>query len=439
VAGFSKSLLPEKYNNPEWLEFLKYLNLRVETTSEDVLTLAGFFEKKFQTGRMSVKELERLCQLLLKEMPKLNCLEIEKIKKIEFIPSYFAGLNLLSIHQMIFDPVASQDNVCLEDSYFKEDLDFVWTTNSIIPDYCRTTVVQSLAKSTPSLKKIVDNFVNIVQRCSNDKFVNDLSGEHKSQLNTLFLKYYDKFQEVISDESIKFEVRRLENLNCVWNERNGQIYLDKANYFYTKLSQEEAIPPYILSLPNCYKKYSELMILLGCNQTKVSLEACIKAMNDFKSFEGDQLPLQCYDSVLKLYKTLIFDDVLSNNYQEKYQFYAPSSDGIMLKLNDLYYDADDKEVYAHLRKIKLPELNFIFDSDELKSKYLKTSGESIKNNDVIMKARMMNSWDQIFQRSPYFINNPELSAKPITNFIERRLINDILDFEKHTKLSSIIK
>jgi len=416
-------LLPNEYNNGEWLPFLRFLGLRVDTSREDTLCLARLFEKKFQTGRLSLEELERLARLLLAKLPSLSSRLLDEIKIVEFIPSYFAGLASNSIHQKLFDP--RQQSVCLADSYFKEDLDFVWTTKSILPDYCRS--VECLVPSVLSCTTLVDSFIRILEVCSRDGFIRGLSALHCSQLNVIFLKYYDKLQEALSDDSNHSQVRRLEGLRWLWNERNGEVCLDSATRFYTSLSQEDAVPPYILSLPSIYQKYSQLTDLLGCNR-EVTLEACIVAMEGLKSAAGDQLTPQGFNGALNLYKTLLFDDLLCKDSCEAgIEFYAPNADGVVHKLSELYYDVDDPELFNFLRKKKRAALNLIFDFEKLRSRQLKR-GAALSE---------MNSWARVFRTLPFFVRNRQLAPRPITSLIERRLVGSYM--ERDTRLSLILR
>jgi len=272
----------------------------------------------------------------------------------------------------------------------------------------------------------VDNFIGILEVCSRDGFIRGLSALHCSQLNVIFLKYYDKLREALSDDSNHSQVRRLEGFRWLWNERNGEVCLDRATRFYTGLSHEDAVPPYILSLPSSYLKYSQLTALLGCNR-EVTLEACIEAMEGLKSAAGDQLTPQDFSGALNLYKALLFDDVLCEESTTEVEFYAPNADGVVHKLSELYYDVDDPEVFDFLRKKKRAALNLIFDFEKLSSRQL-GRGAALSE---------MNSWASVFRTLPFFVRNRQLAPRPIASLIERRLVGS--DLERDTRLSLILK
>jgi hypothetical protein len=177
LAGYPHLILPDEFYKKEtnWLPFLKFLNLRVSPNAEDILDLANVFAKQFQNGSINTPKFDELAKLLVKELSseKADCPIFERIKKVNFIPSYFYK-SPRSIHLKVFSPIATKQSAtcCIHDSYFKEHLDLVWTTNAILPDYCRdVSDLLKIPDDKPSCSLVVSNFIEILKRCSNEQFI----------------------------------------------------------------------------------------------------------------------------------------------------------------------------------------------------------------------------------------------------------------------------
>ena len=177
LAGYPHLILPDEFYNEEnnWLPFLEFLNLRVSPNAEDILDLANIFAQQFQSGSIDMPKLDELAKLIVTELSnqKADCPIFERIKKVNFIPSYFYT-SPPSINLKIFNPIATKQSAtcCIHDSYFKEHLDLVWTTNAILPDYCRdVSDLLKIPDDKPSCSLVVANFIEILKRCSNEQFI----------------------------------------------------------------------------------------------------------------------------------------------------------------------------------------------------------------------------------------------------------------------------
>jgi len=52
----------------------------------------------------------------------------------------------------------------------------------------------------------------------------------------------------------------------------------------------------------------------------------------------------------------------------------------------------------------------------------------------------MDSWAKIFRTFPYFVKNPELAARPLSDLIERRILGEKdANFETDDVMNSIFK
>ena len=443
MAGFNHLILPDEFYHTEsnWLPFLNYLKLRVYTNDDDILELAKIFTQKFESGSIDTTKLGKLAKLIMEELryKKVDCQIFDQIKTINFIPSYFCNSEN-NIHRKVF--ALKKENICIQDSYFKENLDFVWTTNAILPDYCKNVEGLEISEG-PSCSVVVDNFIDILKQCSNGQFLEKLNKTEIQELEALFHKYYSKFEEALLNTSDnRAHICRLKDLNCIWNMRNGQIYLDKARCFYKNISQEDSVPPFILKIPSSHNKYSELLTTLGsCN--RVTFEACAEALEGLSGAKGSKISDVQFDSILSLYKFFLYDDIIWEN-SPVIQFYAPNSEGILHKLDEMYYDLEGPENFEYLRR-NAPnaiQINLIFDIEFLRTKYLATSGQ-LKHNDSNLKKtavfKEMNSWGKIFRTMPYFVKNSKLAPKPLSNLTERRIIDENLAVEIDVKLNLIFK
>ena len=460
LAGYPNLILPDEFYNKEdnWLPFLKLLNLRVSPDAKEILDLANIFAQKFQNGSIDTPKLDELAKRIVKELSNekasiLNRPIFEKIKKVKFIPSYFCTSSP-SIHLKVFNPIATKQsaNCCIHDSYFKEHLDLVWIKNAILPDYCRAVSV--LLQIPPSCSLVVDNFIEILKRCSNEQFIKQLNQTEKHALEAIFMKYYEYLEAALVDHSNdnRKEISRLKDLNCVWNVRkDGEIHLDKARCFYKAISQEESVPPYILKMPSFSHKYSELLNALGSG-TSVTFEACAEALEGLAATALNLPATNHFDSILSIYKFFFYDDILCET-SPPIKFYAPNSAGVLHKLEDLYYDMDGPEKLAYIFKqanatrcTLAPQLNLMFDIESLRTKYPMgtTCRVSNQQNDTSLKRtavfKEMNSWAKIFRTFPYFIKNPKLAPRPLSDLIERRILGEKdANFETDDVMNSIFK
>ena len=69
---------------------------------------------------------------------------------------------------------------------------------------------------------------------------------------------------------------------------------------------------------------------------------------------------------------------------------------------------------------------------------------SNQQNDVSTKRtavfKEMDSWAKIFRKFPYFVKNPELAARPLSDLIERRILGESdANFETDDVMNSIFK
>ena len=164
-----------------------------------------------------------------------------------------------------------------------------------------------------------------------------------------------------------------------------------------------------------------------------------------KSLKGTKISDAQFDSILSLYKFFLYDEILCET-SPVIQFYAPNSEGVLHNLEDLYFDVDDEpESFDYLRKNNVAstsQLNLMFDIEFLRVKYMETSGK-LKQNDSNLKRtavfKSMNSWGKIFQTFPYFSKNQESTPKPLSDLIERRIIDEDCSVRTDAILNSFLK
>ena len=84
----------------------------------------------------------------------------------------------------------------------------------------------------------------------------------------------------------------------------------------------------------------------------------------------------------------------------------------------------------------------MFDIEFLRVKYMETSWK-LKQNDWNLKRtavfKSMNSWGKIFQTFPYFSKNQESTPKPLSDLIERRIIDEDCSVRTDAILNSFLK
>lgn len=137
VAGFKNRILPDEYYSDEWLPFLRFLKLKVTPSDEDLLELASIFTHQFENKLMDATQLKNLSDELIKQLTKNkgsrkpDSTIVAQLRKVKFLPSYFLT-SPPSIHLKVFNP--TNGNVSLEGAFSKDHIDFVWTTNAILPD-----------------------------------------------------------------------------------------------------------------------------------------------------------------------------------------------------------------------------------------------------------------------------------------------------------------
>lgn len=144
IAGFPDRILPEEYyKDHKWFSFIVFLELNVTPSDKNILKLASIFTKQFESQLIDAKELKNLSSLLIKQLntnkksAKFDPEILSQLKSVKFLPSYFLTAPT-SIHLKIFNPIGPKNqggNVCLKGAFSKDYIDFVWTTNAILPDF----------------------------------------------------------------------------------------------------------------------------------------------------------------------------------------------------------------------------------------------------------------------------------------------------------------
>jgi hypothetical protein len=268
------------------------------------------------------------------------------------------------------------------------------------------------------------------------------------------MRCYEYLEAALVDDSKdnREEISRLKDLNCVWNVRkDGKVHLDKARRFYKAISQEESVPPYILKMPSFSHKFPELLKALGSGNS-ITFEACAEALEGLAATALNSPATTHFDSILSLYKFFFCDGILCET-APPIKFYAPNSAGVLHRLKDLYYDLDGPENLESLfrqanvtRRTLTPHFNLMFDIESLRTKCLMgtTCRVSDQQNDASTKRtavfKEMDSWAKIFRTFPYFVKNPELAAKPLSDLIERRILGESDEnFETDDVMNSIFK
>lgn len=262
----------------------------------------------------------------------------------------------------------------------------------------------------------------------------------------MFLRYYKKFDGFLANadntNSNLAEIVRLKDLACIWNKQDGHVSLDKPACFYKSISKEEAVPPYILNLPSMLNKFPKLMEMFDFPDM-VTFDACVTALKGLSVYEGARLSDTQLSSFHSLYKFFLYEDVLSESLPSV-QFYAPNSEGILHRLQDLYYDLDGTENFEYVASSIQSDL--MFNIESVRMKYLTTCGR-VKQGDSSLKKtavfKEMNSWERAFGSIPYFLKYPALAARPLSDLIECRIkevdasTSDV--DETGAKLDAIIK
>ena len=130
--------LPEEYKNH--YELTLKLGLRTKIQDGEILETALKLRKMFYANAIKIEDLEKYVHLIFNEI-KTSISEdkakslIEKIKEIKFIPNYYIHKQPFNCH--IYNPNFFENRlICLKDSYFKINQDFVWITHNILPDFC---------------------------------------------------------------------------------------------------------------------------------------------------------------------------------------------------------------------------------------------------------------------------------------------------------------
>ena len=261
------------------------------------------------------------------------------------------------------------------------------------------------------------------------------------------MRCYEYLEAALVDHSKdnREEISRLKDLNCVWNVRkDGEVHLDKARRFYKAISQEESVPPYILKMPSFSHKFPELLKALGSGNS-VTFEACAEALEGLAATALNSPATNHFDSILSLYKFFFCDGILCES-SPPIKFYAPNSAGVLHRLEDLYYDLDGPENFHATRRTSTPHFNLMFDIESLRTKCLMgaTCRVSDQQNDTSTERKAvfkeMDSWAKIFRTFPYFVKNPELAARPLSDLIERRILGEKdANFETDDVMNSIFK
>ena len=135
--------------------------------------MAKIFTQQFEAHSIDILKLGELAKLIINELT-FDCTIFERIKGVKFIPSYFCTQAHL-VNLKVFNPIVlKKANIYIQNTYFKEHLDFVWTINDILPDYCRNVKGLKML-DTPSCSVVVNNFIEILKRCSNEQFFKKLN------------------------------------------------------------------------------------------------------------------------------------------------------------------------------------------------------------------------------------------------------------------------
>lgn len=242
------------------------------------------------------------------------------------------------------------------------------------------------------------------------------------------MRYYKELERLLETSNNREEIIRLKDIACIWNIQYRHMSLNKPACFYKSIGKEESVPPYILELPSIFSKFPKLMETLAFPD-RVTFTACTEALGNFSEFKNTKLNDIQMDNFMSLYKFFLYDDLLSENLPVV-EFLCPNSDGVLRRLQDLYYDSDDPEHFSYLRKHAPDSVqNLMFDIDLVQKKYLITTGR-IKQDDSSLKKTAMfnelNSWERIFGRIPYFVKNIALAPRPLFDLIECR-INEVDD------------
>ena len=462
---YEDSLLPDEYSKDnQWISFFVKIGLKTECSRQDCIKILRTLPAKYFANQIDFLKFCDGVKLLISEIGRLTktgeTTLLTQIKDIKFIPHYFNTICNSSIHTNIFNP-SSQFNqlVCLNNSYFEENLNFVWITHSILPKFVLDSLKHKNNLKLVGIRETWDEatFVNNLTQLlailekSNFEILKSLNRkEIIDLLNSYFIKL-EKF-DLVKKPAILNQIKKL---NLVLNQSylNKTLQLFPANRFVKNLSKNDSIEPFILAIPSEFKPYWKLFKSLGANE-ELKLEIIQPVLLDlYHKYSNDKLNSTDYKHFLIAFKLLLSSDVLSDANLPQLNLFAPNLLQHMRNLSELYY-IDDSCYESLIESSQELKSICLFDIKELKKlienpNYIwsKIYGEESENKlaeentNILYKIMLKKlNWSQIFESFPYFIKYPNLTPKPISKILIQKIIdnerNETKDVIENKKLNS---
>ena len=475
--GYEELTIKGDLRQEGWREFLIKLGLKTKCDVEDCVHLANTLTKRyskclidFQDLNLFVQELFDEIQIITSENKQTGYVLLQKIKQIKFIPNYFSLLNNSNrIHEAIYSS-AQNHLICLEDSASKHLRDFYWIQKNILPHYCTQALehdnenfLVARVNHILDLNLAVDNLSELCRILTSAPRI--LDKHQVKELNFIFNKNFSALHKYLTTPDANLGLLdRLKTINLVpLITLTRTVALSPANLFLKNVNKVDRIAGHFQQMPQEFLKYWELFAHLGANE-KVTFQMCQQLL---KTYSGNQLDQIQFQNVIKVYKMLFYDDLISQKNlsslcESELVLYMPNEFMKMKKLNELFY-ADNSHNRVLVKKCHEIKDCCIFDVKHLRDwienlNYDQADGETNSDdddvNDQLMEQEASNDdsnflkrlllkqldWNLIFSKYPFFIGNPHLTPKMLSSILVEKLeLTDAVNEPESDNINTLLR
>jgi hypothetical protein len=509
--GFKKTVIEAHENfdlqDKGWTKFFKLLDLKTKCNANDCIYLAQKINSDYQNKIITEKELNKYSVLLLKEIrsiiypkddktiDKEGLTLLENIKSIRFMPNYYNINEKNSFHSRLYKTLFGNQNdlVCLEDSIFKDMEDFCWLKKRILPDFCQKAIISEspldiqansailnaakiISKLDPNL--LIENLIILSEYLSSPaSTLNNLSKMDYQKLEQIFSNNFSALQKYAQEpESDVHIFNALKRINLILNKSiNGKIKFSPIKIFFKHLKRSNHIDGELQKIPLSFSKFWKFFEFLDAKE-KVDYEKCQYLLQSYyEQTKGNELSSEKFNSVLKVFKMLVDDDLLSKHTKDQLDLtlYAPNHYKQMKDIKTLYF-ADNSmlellvETSSQIKNICIFDIKLLIkqiesstddhdlnydSSEEQEENTLKSSSGKKFKQDLMdefkndpdsnflrnfMLKRL--NWNLVFLENPHFKRYPHLAPKRLSEIlyetIEQLGLNEDIEMARNAQLHS---
>ena len=265
---------PERYGDGKWFVFLQKLGLINQVSKDMFIKFATEINLKKYEGILHMLS-PLLCEELFSQNELTDILFLNQVKSVPFLVPERITEELEVIYP---SKNLTVKTICFENSATYEDINLIWTTKNVVPEYVRTAYTQSscqrswcditswLGMLRIKTEDVLENVKNITGRnmelrSSTCKVIPEA---HRNTFSFILENVYDYLMKATDLDTHR---ENIQTLSFVLIDDSKQLDVPTK----AVLLSDRILPPYLSLVPCRFGNYFEMLKLIGCTMTPTAI------------------------------------------------------------------------------------------------------------------------------------------------------------------------